>query len=126
VALVWNRRLTDGSAFLREYEALLKRYSTDYDKVRHERIDGDAVTAFFGGAPQARSIPNRQEFDFAGVRGRLLSSSYAPAAGQAGHEEMLRGLRELFDRTAAGGRVVFEYETQLYVGRLHRDTGDKN
>ena len=34
------------------------------------------------GTMRRRVYANRQVFDFAGLRGRLLSSSYAPAAGQ--------------------------------------------
>src|SRR5438477_686437 len=37
LVLLWNERLTDANAFLREYEQLLLIYGTDYEDVRHER-----------------------------------------------------------------------------------------
>ena len=60
----------------------------------------------------------RQEFDYAGLEGRLLSSSYAPAPGHAKHAPMLRELRRIFDEHSSTGRVVFEYTTRIYFGRL--------
>jgi hypothetical protein len=60
----------------------------------------------------------RQEFDYAGVEGRLLSSSYAPGPEHPQHAPMLRELRRIFDACAVEGRVAFEYKTRLYFGRL--------
>src|SRR5579864_3199234 len=42
LVLLWNERLTDATAFLRDYEQLLLTFSTDYENVRHERTT-DAV-----------------------------------------------------------------------------------
>jgi hypothetical protein len=56
--------------------------------------------------------------DFDALRGRLLSSSYAPAAGHPNHGPMLADLRKIFDSHAVSGRVRFEYETHVYYGRL--------
>jgi hypothetical protein len=60
----------------------------------------------------------RQEFDYAGLEGRLLSSSYAPAPGHPKHPPMLRELRRIFDRHAENGRVSFDYKTRVYFGLL--------
>jgi hypothetical protein len=60
----------------------------------------------------------RQEFDYAGIEGRLLSSSYAPGPEHPQHGPMLRELRHIFDEHAVEGRAVFEYKTQMYFGRL--------
>jgi SAM-dependent methyltransferase len=118
LVLLWNERLTDSTAFLRDYEQLLLTYGTDYEEVRHERTT-DAVNEFFDPAPfQERVFEMRQEFDYAGVEGRLLSSSYAPGPEHAQHAPMLRELRRIFDACAVEGRVAFEYKTRLYFGRL--------
>jgi SAM-dependent methyltransferase len=118
LALLWNERLTSTTAFLRDYEQLLLTYGTDYQDVRHERTTG-AVNEFFDPAPyQERVFAMRQEFDYAGVEGRLLSSSYAPAPGHPQHAPMLRELRRIFEAHAVAGRVTFEYKTRLYFGRL--------
>jgi hypothetical protein len=60
----------------------------------------------------------RQEFDYAGLEGRLLSSSYAPGPGHPKHAPMLRELRRIFEKHARGGRVTFEYKTRVYFGHL--------
>ena len=118
LVLLWNERLTDSTKFLRDYEQLLLTYGTDYEEVRHERTT-DAVNEFFAPAPFQESVfEMRQEFDYAGVEGRLLSSSYAPGPEHPQHAPMLRELRRIFDASAVGGRVAFEYKTRLYFGRL--------
>ena len=73
---------------------------------------------FFGYAPAKKSFPSVQEFDFEGLKGRLLSSSYAPDAGQPGHVEMIRDLKALFEARQEDGSVRFIYDTVVYYGRL--------
>jgi len=118
LVLLWNERLTHSTAFLRDYEQLLLTYGTDYEDVRHERTT-QAVNEFFDPASfQEREFEMRQEFDYAGVEGRLLSSSYAPGPEHPQHAPMLRELRRIFDARAVQDRVVFEYKTRLYFGRV--------
>lgn len=118
LVLLWNERLTDATLFLRDYEQLLLTYGTDYEEVRHERTT-DAVNEFFDPMPyEERAFPMRQQFDYAGLEGRLLSSSYAPGPGDLKHALMLRKLGEIFDERAVDGRVSFEYRTRLYFGHL--------
>jgi SAM-dependent methyltransferase len=118
LVLLWNERLIDRTPFLRAYEELLLTHATDYEEVRHERTT-DAVNEFFDPVPYAeRSFAMRQEFDYEGLEGRLLSSSYVPAAGHPKHAPMLHALRRIFDENSSAGRVVFEYTTRIYFGRL--------
>ena len=118
LALVWNERVTDSTPFLRDYEQLLLTYGTDYEEVRHERTTS-SINEFFDPAPfHARVFSMRQEFGYAGVEGRLLSSSYAPGPAHPKHAPMLRELRRVFEAHSAEGRVAFEYKTRLYFGRL--------
>ena len=65
-----------------------------------------------------RPSPNSQRFDFEGVAGRLLSSSYAPQAGDPRHGPMMEELRRTFDATSEDGTVEILYETQVYYGTL--------
>jgi hypothetical protein len=64
-----------------------------------------------------RSFENEQRFDFDGLKGRLLSSSYIPKDG-ARYAEMMQALLVLFDRHAAGGQVRVGYETKVYTGNF--------
>jgi SAM-dependent methyltransferase len=118
LVLLWNERLTDSTKFLRDYEQLLLTYGTDYEEVRHERTT-DAVNEFFDPAPfKERVFEMRQEFDYAGIQGRLLSSSYAPGPEHPKHAPMLRELRRIFDACSIEGLATFEYKTRMYFGRL--------
>jgi SAM-dependent methyltransferase len=119
LVLLWNERVTDSTPFLCDYEALLLDYGTDYQEIRHERTTAE-VNQFFDPTPyQERTFEMRQEFDYAGVEGRLLSSSYAPGPRHPRYEAMLRDLRKVFDTHSVDGKATFEYITRVYFGRLN-------
>ena len=122
VVLVWNDRRTDSTAFLAGYEQLLRDYATDYDQVNHKRIDASTLRDFFKAEPDTKTFSNVQHFDLDSLRGRLLSSSYAPDIGQPGHAEMMEALRRLFEAHQTEGRVTFEYDTVVHCGRLEAIT----
>lgn len=117
VLLIWNERKLDSTPFLKAYENLLLTFAADYTKVRHENIDAGELGRFFIGPFVTHTFPNEQRFDFEALKGRLLSSSYAPAAGQAGHDEMIAELSRIFDAYNESGIVRFEYDTRVHVGR---------
>lgn len=114
-ALLWNDRHTAGSPFLEAYEALLRTHGTDYARVNHRNVTPEQLHRYFGGPYQHLRLANAQRFDFEGLRGRLLSSSYVPPAGDPRADAMLAALRALFDRHAQGGFVVMSYTTEVYV-----------
>jgi SAM-dependent methyltransferase len=117
--LFWNSRELTGSAFAEGYEELLVRHATDYATVRHDAVSRAAIDAFFApAAVEAAEFPSEQRFDYGGLEGRLLSSSYAPAAGAPGHAKMVAALRALFDRCQVGGTVLMAYRTEVYAGRI--------
>ena len=60
----------------------------------------------------------RQDFDYAQLEGRLLSSSYAPGAGHPRHTPMLQDLRRLFDAHQSNGQIAMDYLTRMYYGQL--------
>ena len=120
LVLVWNDRATDSTPLLHAYEQLLQSHCPEYGEVR--RIDvrtASDVESFFSPAPMtSRKFSSHQLFDFEGLKGRLLSSSYAPQEGHPNHVPMLKELRGIFDRYQAGGRVIFAYETRMYFGQI--------
>lgn len=118
VALLWNERRLDSTPFLRAYEQLMLQYGTDYEKVRHENV-ASHIPDFFG--PQGfreESFENIQNFDFDGLKGRVLSSSYAPGPDHPNFESMIAALGKIFDTYQRGGAIAFEYDTKLYYGQL--------
>ena len=119
VALIWNERLTDTTPFLAAYENLLKTDSIDYDQVDHSRIDRTAIGQFFSpGTFVETTFRNEQRFDYAGLAGRALSSSYVPNQDHPGHPRFFERLKQIFETHALNGEVAFEYITRLYLGRL--------
>ncbi len=119
VVLIWNKRQVPEHGFLRGYEELLQRYAPDYSKVDHRQIDGGRITDFFGHRDwRLEKFDNRQEFDLAGARGRLDSSSYAPRPSDASYLRMIEELEQMFAIHQVGGRVNFIYQTEVYFGKL--------
>jgi ubiquinone/menaquinone biosynthesis C-methylase UbiE len=116
--LIWNERLSS-SDFEKAYEELLFEYSTDYSKVDHKNINDEKIEAFY--APHhviKKSFNNKQVFDFEGLKGRLLSSSYAPDETHPKHNAMTETLKKIFKSFNQNNTVQFNYETKLYVGNL--------
>ena len=118
-AIWWNSRRLTGTRFLEGYEELLQTYGTDYSSVAERYADDARMHAWFGdGYCGSASFEHGQRLDFEALKGRLMSSSYAPQAGHPSHEPMLRALRELFDACAEHGKVSFDYNTRIFAGHL--------
>jgi len=121
--LIWNTRRVDTTPFLRGYEALLLEYGTDYQRVRHDRIDKARLSDFFGASGGIdRFVDNRQRLTLDGLRGRLLSSSYVPAPGEPRHEAMIEALERLFRDQQHDGEVSLDYNTQVFMGQFMCDS----
>ena len=119
VALIWNERLVDESDFLRGYEALLHRYAPEYGAIDHRRVDAQAITEFFAHSRwKVAHFENPQYLDWAGLWGRLQSSSYAPVPGDENYQALLDSLERLFADTNENGRVNFLHRTIVYYGAL--------
>lgn len=117
-ALLWNERPADPGPFLADYEALLLRRAAEYAQIKARRAAEEHMRDFLGAGMERASFPNQQTFDFEGLKGRLLSSSYAPEPGHPQYQPLFAELQELFHRHARGGRVVFPYQTLVYFAPL--------
>jgi len=116
--LIWNERRTETTPFLLDYEQLLLTYGTDYKEVRHERTTAIIHEFFAPALVDERVFDLRQQFDYRGLAGRLLSSSYAPLEGHPSHAPMMQELQRIFRAHATDGKVEFGYNTRVYYGRL--------
>jgi ubiquinone/menaquinone biosynthesis C-methylase UbiE len=118
VALMWNERRTD-SEFEREYELLIAQYAIDYKETSHRNIGPAQLALFFSPSSyKEHTFRNAQMFDFSGLKGRLLSSSYAPQEDHPSHKPMIHRLEEIFERHKQQGMIKFHYNTRLYIGKL--------
>jgi hypothetical protein len=123
VLLVWNDRRTGGDSFAAAYEQFLQDYNTDMSHVRHQpegRDETKGLDTLFGGASHFRTATfiNPQSLDFGGLKDRVLSSSYMPAADHPGAPAMLARIRQIFDEHQVNGIVTMEYDTRAFYGQL--------
>lgn len=120
VALFWNTRLDTSFAFMTGFEALVKRYSLDYEKVNAGRIttaaDEERDLKHFFRHYQQRTFPNAQILDYEGVKGRLLSASYIPLHDHPNYAPMMAELETLFEQNQEDGKVTIHYTTELFWG----------
>jgi len=122
VIIVWNERLIDETAFLRDYDLLLRRFGTDYSRVKESYPRAEQMLEFFGPNEfTSHALPNFQQFDFAGLSGRLRSSSYVPPSSHPQFEPMMQELRRVFEARQQRGVVRMEYRTRVYAGKLDLD-----
>jgi SAM-dependent methyltransferase len=115
--LMWNERLVS-TEFASLYDQLIIDHATDYVTVDHRNIEKSAIDEFFAPNPVFLKVfANKQVFDFDGLKGRLISSSYVPNEGQAGYAPMIDALQQLFDRFQTNGQITIDYDTNVYVSK---------
>ncbi|MDQ1910687.1 class I SAM-dependent methyltransferase [Paenibacillus sp. GD4] len=119
VALIWNSRRIGGTPFMEAYDRLVRTYGIDYDNVGHKVITADTLKPFF----QADKLTlgrfdYRQYFDYEGLQGRLVSSSYIPTPGHPSYEPMMAELKRIFEQNRQEGLVEFLYDTEVFWGEV--------
>jgi ubiquinone/menaquinone biosynthesis C-methylase UbiE len=123
-AVIYNERRIGGDTFHDSYERILNEFGTDYETVRSKYPQQEKLTEFFrssdtaAAAMQQASFPNAQEFDFEGLMGRIVSSSYMPQPDHPRYDAMLHQVEELFSRCQQDGHVRLEYDCVVTYGRL--------
>jgi SAM-dependent methyltransferase len=118
VVLAWNGFRAESSPLMAAYQDLILRHGTDYTEVRRELDDRELVSFFAPGVCKSAHFNFQQVFDYQGLEGRLLSSSFVPEPDDPNYEPMLRDLREMFAAHQQDGKVAFEYDAELYYGML--------
>ena len=117
VVVIWNTRKAS-TPFLREYERLVTRIVGDKkNRVKHEDLSEATMCEFLGECKRTQ-LDNSQELDLRGMIGRLVSASYSPLPSEPLYEELVERATDLFNRYQQGGRVTFEYWTEVYAGQL--------
>jgi SAM-dependent methyltransferase len=119
VVLLWNDRVQEGS-FYQAYEAIVRRFATDYDQVRDRgrMAVESSMHRFLGGNCEVRSFENDQLLDFERLKGLLFSASYTPRESHPDGARMIAALREIYEHFARDGAVRMMCKTNVYYGRL--------
>lgn len=118
VCLVWNIRDIEHSQFMVAYETLIQDYCLEYKGSKAEQFN-HTVTGFFEPyVMHTQSFPNEQVFDWEGLQGRLLSTSYCLPTDHPKFSEMLAALKRIFERYQVNNNIRFLYQTKVYYGQL--------
>lgn len=115
IALIWNERVTESDVFHSKYEELIRQFGTDYSDVRHDRLGLSEIESVFETGFEVWSFSNSQEFDFEGLLGRLMSSSYMPSEDSDDFPRLREMLRLLFAEHEELGKIAVSYKTNLYI-----------
>jgi hypothetical protein len=115
--LVWNGFRIECKA-VADYQQVFQRYGTDYHEAIREITDEEIHAFYEPGKCRRETFYHEQVFDFEGLKGRLLSMSYAPQPDHRDYEPMVQSLREVFDSNQKNDQVVIEYDTAVYYGQL--------
>lgn len=118
-AVLYNNRRPGGDPFHEGYERLLQEFGIDYMAVKGQHMGRKRLAAFFAPSPmQSAVFENAQSFDYAGLEGRILSSSYMPQPGQPRFEEMQAAARKLFAETQREGAVTMVHDCVVCWGQI--------
>lgn len=118
VALIWNVRDTTASPFMADYERIVHTHGSEFARSNKEIVSAERLRELFGPTLAEHVLPNFQDLDWPGLRGRVLSASYMPLKGQPGYEPMVADLQAAFARSQLGGHVRMIYNTRVYLHRF--------
>jgi ubiquinone/menaquinone biosynthesis C-methylase UbiE len=120
IALIWNDRVLNKDGFQNDYEAFLLKYCPEYKEVSYRNVNEEtSIKNFF--SPNnviKKELENYQEFNFEGLKGRLLSSSYSLTQDNEQYTQMLKELEVIFNKYQNNGLIKFEYNTLIYISNL--------
>ncbi len=118
LVLVYNSRQIERTPFMKGYDQLLKKYCPEYEGIAQQYINLQQAKDFFGTEEVTHFVcDNYQIFNFDGLKGRLLSSSYTPKEDQVVYQLLLDGLEALFEKYQENDQVQFTYETEMFYGK---------
>ncbi|NHJ47033.1 MAG: class I SAM-dependent methyltransferase [Asgard group archaeon] len=119
LVIIWNDRIRDKIPFPTAYNDLLKKYCLDHEVDNHYKITFDQITDFYGSTNvMVYTCENSQIFDYEGIKGRLLSSSYSPKENEPNFLPLIADLKTAFDNHQIKGKVKMEYNTKMHYGKM--------
>jgi ubiquinone/menaquinone biosynthesis C-methylase UbiE len=116
IALIWNRRDTQ-QPLQKAYDAVLQEMAPEYGEVSHMNLGMEQIAGFLElDEIEQLHFAHSQRLDFAGLLGRLKSSSYCPDEHSPHYIPLVTELLALFDHYAVDGHIDFDYDTQVFIG----------
>ena len=120
VSLIWNNRSNDENSLSKGFDQVCEKFSHNYHGTGNTRIFDETFNSFFNREFKMFKIPNMHEMDLDGLIGRYLSASYSLKLEDADYEKAISSLKKLYRRFENNGKVIMEYETQVFLGTLNK------
>lgn len=117
VFLIWNER-TCGGAFDHAYHEILATLGQEYEGVRDRAMEKRLESFFRPGTYREATFTNTSLMTWEMLRGRFLSSSYAPTEDDPRHPEIMAALEKAFRDNQRDGRVSLEHPACVYFGQV--------
>jgi ubiquinone/menaquinone biosynthesis C-methylase UbiE len=118
LALIWNTRKVN-TLFLNSYENIIKKYSKKHSDSGHRNIDDNKIKEYFNKNYRKIIISHHQKYDFDGVIGRYLSSSYSVNENTQKYVKVYNELKKTFEQNKEDdNKVRFNYDTEMYIGNI--------
>ena len=121
LVLIWNNRKLN-TEFLIEYDSILKKFSKEYGESSHRNISDEVIEKYFSADFKKNTIDNHQKFNFIELMGRFSSGSYTPKEGTDEYQNSYNALKKIFHKYKKSGKIIFNYDTKLFTGRIHPKT----
>lgn len=118
LVLVWNDRVMKRTGINADYEEICEKYSHGYHATGSSVLDQETVVDIFEENLRKIAMPNPQEMDLTTMKGRYFSASYSLKQGDEKYPELVEKLEKAFSDNQKKGKVVMEYETKVYAGRI--------
>ena len=121
LALIWYNRKTN-SNFMQEYEEFLIKNFPNYNERNRrdisENISYEKIMKYYSKDNKKVTIENNRELNFTELLGGFLSASYSPKEDTKEYFESKKILELMFSKYNVNNKVIFEYETIIYMGRI--------
>lgn len=116
VVLAWNTRRA-ATPFMRDLEAMFRRFAPDYDRLGHVGAQRDAkVAAFFRAGHRHVALDHAHPVDRAGLHDYVASVSYLPPANHPDHPALVAATDALV--AAHPAPLAITYVTDVYLAPL--------
>jgi ubiquinone/menaquinone biosynthesis C-methylase UbiE len=120
VALAWNIP-RDNTPFLVAYNKIWQKYlnaQSHHSGMDTQSFDNELRAWYAPGSINIKIFDNAQVVDFEGLKGRVLSSSFAPTSEQSHYQAMLAELKVVFQAHEIAGNVTIEYDCRVCYGQF--------
>jgi len=119
VVLIWNDRDTVNDEFQKDYEEILTHLLPEYVEVTHKNISVEMIKEFVSPSQlHIASFDHFQTFDFDGLIGRLISSSYCPDENSELYSIIKSELYTIFKKHRINNIIKFNYKTMVYWAEM--------